>query len=43
MLADPRHGIKGLMLPKGGRIKDQTFADDTTLYLKGDQENLDRA
>ncbi len=43
MLADPRHGIEGLTLPKGGRIKDQTFADDTALYLKGDQENFDRA
>ncbi len=43
MLADPRHGIEGLTLPKGGRIRDQTFADDTALYLKGDQENLDRA
>ncbi len=43
MLADPRHGIEGLTLPKGGRIKDQTFADDTALYVKGDQGNLDRA
>lgn len=43
MLADPRHGIEGLTLPKGGRIRDQTFADDTTLYLKGDHENLDKA
>jgi hypothetical protein len=43
MLADPRHGIEGLTLPKGGRIRDQTFADDTTLYLKGDQGNLDMA
>jgi len=43
MLADPRHGIEGLTLPKGGRIRDQTFADDTALYLKGDEGNLDRA
>jgi hypothetical protein len=43
MLANPRHRIKGLTLPKGGKIRDQTFADDTALYLKGDQENLDRA
>jgi hypothetical protein len=43
MLADPRHEIEGLTLPKGGRIRDQTFADDTTLYLKGDQENFDKA
>jgi hypothetical protein len=36
MLADPRHGIECLMLPKGGRIRDQTFANDIALYLKGD-------
>jgi hypothetical protein len=38
MLADPRHGIEGLKLPKGGRIRDQTFADDRALYLKGDRK-----
>jgi hypothetical protein len=43
MLKDPRYDIKGLNLPRGGRLRDQTFADDTTLYLKGDQANLDRA
>jgi hypothetical protein len=43
MLIDPRHGIEGLTLPKGGRIRDQTFADDTALYFKGDQGNLDMA
>jgi hypothetical protein len=43
MLVDPGHGIKGVTLPKGGKIRDQTFADDTALYLKGNQENLDRA
>jgi hypothetical protein len=42
MLEDPRHGIEGLTLPKGGSIKDQTFADDTALYLKGDQSNMDK-
>jgi hypothetical protein len=38
-----RYDVEGLVLTRGGRIKDQTFADDTTLYLKGDPANLDRA
>ncbi len=42
MLEDPRHGIEGLTLPKGGSIRDQTFADDTALYFKGDQSNMDK-
>jgi hypothetical protein len=33
MLDDPRFGINGLTLPSGREIRDQTFADDTTLYL----------
>ncbi len=43
MLADPNYGVKGLSLPKGGLIRDQTFADDMTFYLKGTPANLDRA
>jgi hypothetical protein len=43
MLEDPKHGIEGLTLPKGGNIKDQTFVDDTALYLKGNQSNTDKA
>ncbi len=43
MLADPKHGVEGLSLPKGNLIRDQTFADDTTLYLKGTPANMDRA
>jgi hypothetical protein len=43
MLEDPRYDVEGLNLPRGGRLRDQTFADDTALYLKGDQANLDRA
>ncbi len=43
MLADPRHGVEGLALPRGGFIRDQTFADDTALYLKGSLPNLDKA
>jgi hypothetical protein len=33
MLADPKYGVEGLSLPRGGLIRDQTFADDTALYL----------
>jgi len=36
MLEDPRYDVEGLNLPRGGRFKDQTFADDIALYLKGD-------
>jgi len=43
MMADPRHGIEGLSLSRGGLIRDQTFANDTTLYLRGSPTNLDRA
>jgi hypothetical protein len=43
MLADPKHGVEGLSLPRGGLIRDQTFADDTALYLKGTPANMDRA
>jgi hypothetical protein len=43
MMADPKHGVEGLSLPKGGLIRDQTFADDTTLYLQGSPSNMDKA
>ncbi len=43
MLADPKYGVETLSLPKGGLIRNQTFADDTTLYLKGTAPNLDKA
>jgi hypothetical protein len=43
MLADPKHGVEGLSLPRGGLIRDQTFADNTALYLKGSTANMDRA
>jgi hypothetical protein len=33
MLDDPRFGVEGLTLPRGREIRDQTFADDTALYL----------
>jgi hypothetical protein len=34
--------VEGFSLPKGGLIRDQTFADDTALYLKGTPGNLDK-
>jgi hypothetical protein len=43
MLADPKNEVEDLSLSKGGLIRDQTFADDTTLYLKGTSSNLDKA
>ncbi len=43
MLDDPKHEIQGLHLPKGGCVWDQTFADDTALYLKGSPSNLSKA
>jgi hypothetical protein len=43
MLADPKYEVEGLTLPKGGLIRDQTFADDTTIHLKGYPVNMDRA
>jgi hypothetical protein len=43
MMADPKYEVEGLSLPKEGLIRDQTFADDTALYLKGSPSNLDRA
>jgi hypothetical protein len=43
MLGDPKYGVEGLSLPRGGLIRDQMFADDTALYLQGSPANLDRA
>jgi hypothetical protein len=42
MLDDHRFGIKGLAFPGGGKIIDQTFADDTALYLQGMPDNMER-
>jgi hypothetical protein len=42
MLDDPKHKIERLHLPKWGCVWDQTFADDTTLYLKGSPSNLNK-
>jgi len=43
LMEDPRYEVEGLSLPKGGIIRDQTFADDTTFYLKGTPNNMDKA
>jgi hypothetical protein len=43
MMADPKYEVEGLSLPKGSFIRDQTFANDTALYLKGSPSNLDMA
>jgi hypothetical protein len=43
MLDDHRFGVEGLALPGGGKITDQTFADDTALYLQGTHDNMERA
>jgi hypothetical protein len=42
-LDDSKHKVEGLTLPKGGCVWDQTFVDDTALYLKGIQSNLDNS
>jgi hypothetical protein len=43
MMADPKYGVEGLSLPRGGLIRDHTFMDDTTLYLQGSPSNMDKA
>jgi len=43
LMVDPRYEVEGVSLPKGGFIRDKTFANDTTLYLKGTPDNLDKA
>ncbi len=42
MLDDHCFGVKGLVLLGEGKITDQTFADDTTLYLEGTHDNMER-
>ncbi len=43
ILDDTKHKVEGLTLPKRGCMRDQTFANDITLYLKGTQSNMDKA
>jgi hypothetical protein len=42
MLDYHRFGVEGLALPGGGKITDQTFVDDTALYLQGTRNNMER-
>ncbi len=35
--------MRCLILPIGDQLKDQSFANDTTLYLKGTTDNLKKA
>jgi hypothetical protein len=42
MLDDPRFGVEGLGLSGDGKITDQTFVDDTALYVRGTRENMER-
>jgi hypothetical protein len=43
MLDDRRFEVEGLALSGGGKFTDQTFADDTALYLQGMRNNMERA
>jgi hypothetical protein len=43
LLDDPKHKIDGMHLSKGGCVQDQTFVDDTALYLKGSPSSLSKA
>ena len=43
MLQEESRNIKGLKLPGGRVVRDQSYADDTALYLQGSVENLSRA
>jgi hypothetical protein len=42
MSDDHRFAVEGLAFPIGGKITNQTFADDTTLYLQGTRDNMER-
>jgi hypothetical protein len=42
MLDDHCFGVEGLALPGGRKITDQTFADDTALYMQGTRNNMER-
>jgi hypothetical protein len=42
MLDDIKYNVEGLTLPKGGCVRDQTFANDIALYLKGTKSNMDK-
>jgi hypothetical protein len=43
LLCNPIYGVCGLVLPTNDKLRDQSFADDTTLYLEGTIDNLKKA
>lgn len=43
MFANPRYKVEGFTLPGGSTVIDASFADKTSLFLKGQKENLERA
>jgi hypothetical protein len=43
MISDPENGIEGLTMPDKSILKEAFFADDSTLYFKGTEENLHKA
>jgi hypothetical protein len=34
MLSNPEHDIRGLIMPNGKQLKDQSYADDMALFWK---------
>ncbi len=42
MLDDHHFGVEGLALSGGGKITNQTFANDTVLYLHGMRDNMEK-
>jgi hypothetical protein len=43
MLDDPKRDVQGLTLPDTTKLTNLMFADDTSLFLRGEPANLDRA
>lgn len=42
MIFDPKYGIEGLTLLDGTQIRDQMFANDIVMFLKGNPNNLQK-
>lgn len=42
MLNGPFHGIEGLLLPDNSTLRESFFADDSTIFLKGTQSNMEK-
>jgi hypothetical protein len=43
LLCNPFYGVCGLVLPTNDKLRDQSFANDTTFYLEGTIDNLKKA